>query len=354
MPIKRRPRAFAIMVVLFLLSTLLAVSYAMMSSQTTGVLIQNNTIYRSQARQAAMSGMGVALREISRASWAGVGSSLSGSISATDTYAVTFAVDDTIPWNDPDYLYRVKITSTGTSTNPDNPTRPSTHTIQVIVQLAPEAITPQPADWATMQQYTFYQWDDQDCDIDLPFRIEGPVRFQKKVQIAKNYPSTSFRKPVRALLVKTTGLLLTDNESDIKSFLVGKGYTVTTLSEGASSSTFDTYTNVNDVVYITEDCLSTNLNTKLRGTHIGVVFEEVLLGDEFGLYSSGGTLDELDCQERRKCSMMISLSPRLAVREPPLCKSWEPGDRRTHWERWIPEKHFTTRRPDSISPMDVE
>jgi len=61
------------------------------------------------------------------------------------------------------------------------------------------------------------------------------------------------------------------------------GYVVHFISAAENQAAFDTAVANNDVVYITEDVFSGDLNTKLVAAPIGVVCEEMNLSDEFGM-----------------------------------------------------------------------
>ena len=65
-------------------------------------------------------------------------------------------------------------------------------------------------------------------------------------------------------------------------------YTVTPITAAASKSTFAAATASADVAYISEEVRSSHLNTKLRPATIGVVNEEKVLTDEYGISSSQG------------------------------------------------------------------
>lgn len=63
------------------------------------------------------------------------------------------------------------------------------------------------------------------------------------------------------------------------------GYTVTTIRANKSQGAFNSQINKNDVAYVSEQVLSTDLGVKLKAATIGVVFDEPALVDEFGLSS---------------------------------------------------------------------
>ncbi len=69
-------RGITILIVLMLISVTLALSYSILRSQMTTVLIQNNNVRNNNARQDAISGLTIAMREMSDGTWKGVGSAL--------------------------------------------------------------------------------------------------------------------------------------------------------------------------------------------------------------------------------------------------------------------------------------
>ena len=80
----------ALLTVLLLLSLTLALSYAAMRSQGTASMIQRNSDRRASARQDAITGLSMALKKMNRSDWGGVGTSLNGTLSTTDTFLVTY------------------------------------------------------------------------------------------------------------------------------------------------------------------------------------------------------------------------------------------------------------------------
>lgn len=65
------------------------------------------------------------------------------------------------------------------------------------------------------------------------------------------------------------------------------GYDVTLIDDGDSQANYNAAAAANDVVYISEEVVSTTLGTKLTNAAIGVVNEEADLNDELGVSSSG-------------------------------------------------------------------
>src|ERR1700676_3473548 len=86
----RGRRGVAVVLVLGLISIALALAYDLLRSQSTVVLIQANTNLRSQARQAAVTGLMVGLQKMSTAAWGGVNSTLTVTLSTQDSYGGGF------------------------------------------------------------------------------------------------------------------------------------------------------------------------------------------------------------------------------------------------------------------------
>jgi hypothetical protein len=178
----------AVLVVLALVSIALAMSYALLRSQTTSVQLTANNSRSSQARQAALTGLSAGLRAMRLSSWNGVGSTLAGSINATDSYSVTFtAGDSSLAPEAADYSllpYRVTLLSTGTSIDPAQPTVNSVYKIQAVAELVPREVSSQPSSWSTMLSYAVYQWNSSGVYMAVPCHIEGPVRLQGGIMVA--------------------------------------------------------------------------------------------------------------------------------------------------------------------------
>jgi len=85
------------------------------------------------------------------------------------------------------------------------------------------------------------------------------------------------------LLVVVNPSSLTTQESAKKTLFESWGYNVNLIDESDTQPDFDAAVAVNNVVYITEDVSSSNVNTKLVNAAIGVVTEEDNLSDEFGM-----------------------------------------------------------------------
>ena len=172
----------ALLVVMLLISMTLGLSYAAVRSQHTAFQIQRNSDRRLLARQAAASGLTMALKKMHTADWAGVDTTLTGSLGTYEGYQVTYRTGDpSLASGDADYEdipYRVTLLSTGLAADPDNPKHIARHQIRAVVRLVPRALGGEPNGWEKMTSYTVYQWDDGGGDfiVDVPIRVEGPVR----------------------------------------------------------------------------------------------------------------------------------------------------------------------------------
>ena len=194
----RRPRhsGVTIIVVLGIISITMALTYAVVRNQGVMMQIQLNSSSNSQARQAAVTGLTIALRKMHESTWAGVDTTLSASLNATDRYEVEYATGDpTLHLGDSDYClypYRVTLTSTGYSESVDGDASESSHTIKAVVQLVPRALASEPDTWPVMQTYTAVQWADEPVTMEVPVRIEGNVHAQGEWDPIDDYMYDSY------------------------------------------------------------------------------------------------------------------------------------------------------------------
>ena len=187
----------AVLIVLALVSITLALSYAMMRTQTVSSQIQVNLLHRDNARQAAYAGMAIALRKMHQSDWQGVDSVVSGNLSTSESFRVTYRTgDDSLTADAPDYAeypFRVTLLATGTSLDPDNPGVRAEHQVRTVVQLVRRQLSAEPANWLQLQQYdagtpyTIYQWGNVAVPLEVPMRVEGAVRLQGPVEVGTDY-----------------------------------------------------------------------------------------------------------------------------------------------------------------------
>jgi hypothetical protein len=190
-------RGATIVLVLGLLAVTLAVSYAMMRTQATSLQIQTNQERRGDARQAALTGMAVALRRIHDADWAGVDTPVSGTLADGSIYEVEFATgDDALQAGDEDfdeYPFRLTLTSTGYAIDSSDSGRRSEYRVEAVVQLVRRAFAAEPAAWTNLNSFTLVQWADQKTNIEIPARIEGPVKLGGTLELCADYPDDTPR-----------------------------------------------------------------------------------------------------------------------------------------------------------------
>jgi len=188
--VSRRRRGVALLIVMLLLSMTLGLSYAAMRSQHTAMLIHRNFDCRESARQAARTGLSIAIQKMSTTQWNGVGTALTGELSAEESFEVSYTLGDpTLSDDDLANAYRVTLLSTGKAADPGRSETVTQYQIRAVMGLAPRTLADEPFDWKEMQDYTVFQTDDVHVPIDIPARIEGPVRLQKKLKIAGHYPN---------------------------------------------------------------------------------------------------------------------------------------------------------------------
>ncbi|MCH8922959.1 MAG: hypothetical protein IIA67_07405, partial [Planctomycetes bacterium] len=201
----RRPRhGVAIVFVLALIAITMALSYALLRTQMTATQIQANSNQRALARQAAMTGLSAALRQMQLQQWiddGGIDSTLSGQISVNESYLVTFSTgDSTLSDTHPDYEdtpYRVTVLSTGYAVDPATAGTVSSHQVQAVVRLVPRKLADEPSSWAEMQQYTVFQSKPASTGagyrfvIEAACRIEGRVRIQSTLKLDDKAPANT-------------------------------------------------------------------------------------------------------------------------------------------------------------------
>lgn len=201
----------ALLIVLLLLSVTLGLSYAAMRSLGTIGMIQRNSDRQAGARQAAITGLTMALKRMHRSDWAGVDTSLAGSLNATDSFRVTYTTGDPrLLSTDADQPYRVTLLSTGYSTDPQQTSNAASYQVRAVVRLTPRQLADEPSQWPTMMNYTVYQWRSGDFQCDLPFRVEGPMRIQAMLLPGWNYawwsdPREQYFKDLNAMRLAGLG-----------------------------------------------------------------------------------------------------------------------------------------------------
>ncbi|MBL9082028.1 MAG: hypothetical protein JNK76_09505 [Planctomycetales bacterium] len=190
-------RGVAVVLVLGMIAMTLAVSYALVRAQTEVARGTSNGELRSEARQAAWTGLSAALRRMSQSSgWTGADSTFTGTINTRQTYAVTYTTgDERLTPDSPeagDWPFRVTITSTGYAVDPQAATTTTMYKVEAVARLVPRGTSANPAPWSTMQSFVVYQTSTDDVNLQIPFRIDGAARFQGSLSnFAVTYPSPS-------------------------------------------------------------------------------------------------------------------------------------------------------------------
>lgn len=187
-------RGVTIVVILGLLSVTLALSYAILRTQITSSQIQTNHTRSDNARQAAMTGLSLALKKIHSSSWEGIDVPLTEDLNDTDSYQISFETGDpNLLSSDADYWkfpYRLTITSTGYSDDPSNIMVRASHMVKAVVQLVPRAFSATPDGWLDAQQFSLNQWDsEKDAILEAPLHIEGDIRMQGPLKLSETYLS---------------------------------------------------------------------------------------------------------------------------------------------------------------------
>jgi hypothetical protein len=182
----------AVLLVLLLITLTLALSYAAIRTQNMSFMVQRNSDRRAVAQQTAVTGMTMALKKMQDSSWAGFGSTLNGTLSASESFTATYTYGDaSLTSASPDYNdypFRGAIAVTGKSVDPANPQSITTYQISAVVRLVPRQMTAEPSDWSAMQQYMVYQTFSQPFEVDIPCQFTGNVRIQGALKIAPHYP----------------------------------------------------------------------------------------------------------------------------------------------------------------------
>lgn len=186
-------RGMTVIMVLGVISITLALSYAMLRSQTTSVEIQSNLDRRAAARQAAYAGVSIALRKMHNNGWAGVDVPIDQDVSDHQWFVTSFETgDSTLTPGDEDYgefPFRVTINTFGYAADPTHPDVRSSYRVKAVVQLVRKQLYAEPATWANVRNFTAYQWSGSALTVEFPVRVEGPVYAQGAFSISTDYPS---------------------------------------------------------------------------------------------------------------------------------------------------------------------
>jgi type II secretory pathway pseudopilin PulG len=184
----------ATLVVMLLIAVALAVTYVSMRAQTMTLQVQSNADLRGSARDAAMTGMAVALKSMQTSAWCqgeGVSTMLSRSLGDGRRFQAGYSTGDVslVP-SDSDYSeypYRVTVDVTGYAAELGRAEHETAHHVRAVVRLVPRAVATEPAGWSDIRGHTFCQWSEGDFKLTVPFRIEGPVRVRARLDLSDDY-----------------------------------------------------------------------------------------------------------------------------------------------------------------------
>lgn len=183
----------AIILVLGLISITLAVSYAMIRTQTGLVQSQVGGGLRAEARQAAYTALSAAMQRMNQSAWSGTETAFTGTLGPTTSFAAEYVTGDllltTTDAQAGDWPYRVTITATGYASDPAATSVVTTCKLEGVVQLIPRQRATNPSAWTTMSSHVVYQTNTDDCSFELPLQIAGSVRLQGGMTLCSEYPS---------------------------------------------------------------------------------------------------------------------------------------------------------------------
>ncbi|MDP7015382.1 MAG: hypothetical protein QGG36_06265, partial [Pirellulaceae bacterium] len=185
----------AVLFVLGILSITLAVSYAMLHSQTIDIAIHRNVKRTADARHAALTGLSIALRKLHEPDWKGVESRVVGELYANARYEVSFVTgDENLSPEDPrfnEYPFRLTVTSVGVAVDPTDPTVHVSHTVKAVVQLIRRAYSEPASGWDEYKKYGLYQWGPTAGQYQPPFQVAGDVFAAAPLQVCRQHPAGS-------------------------------------------------------------------------------------------------------------------------------------------------------------------
>lgn len=186
--IRIKQRGFSVIAVMAILSVAVVMTYAMLQAQVMSVQISRNTTRTAAALQAAETGVAMAIRQMHQtAEWGGVSTVYNQTLNATDSFSATYSAGD-LDLTDTDddwemYPYRVTIDVEGRSTDSMVANNIAVANIRAVVQLVPREMPDELTGWEDVLDYTVYQTEAEEAVVELPCRIEGPVRFQAELSI---------------------------------------------------------------------------------------------------------------------------------------------------------------------------
>jgi hypothetical protein len=222
-------RGMSLIVVLVVLSVSMALACAVLRTQGATVQLARNTDRQDTARRAALSGLTAAIRRMHvQGDWAGVGSTWSGSLSATQSFSVSYTAGDaSLTAGQADYgeyPFRVTLMATGYAQDPAYSAAVATYTIRAVVRLVPKKLADPPTGWATLAPYTVYQWLPSGStlgsafEVEVPCQFRGGVRIRSDLTLCDDYPEDT---DARDRLLKDLNAMRAANLGDHRPFTGG-------------------------------------------------------------------------------------------------------------------------------------
>jgi Tfp pilus assembly protein PilX len=179
----------AVLMVLLLLAVTLAFSYAMVRLEGMAMQIQRNSDRREMSRQAALTGLALAITKMQNNAWAGVSTTYCGRLSSTDSFSVTYTVGDATLTSAStaysEYPFRVTLESVGQSADPADATRVSSHNARAVMRLVPRQLPAEPTNWSSAITNTVYQTSSAGSfAVQVPSQTLGPIYCSSVLQLA--------------------------------------------------------------------------------------------------------------------------------------------------------------------------
>ena len=135
-----------------------------------------------------------------------------------------------------------------------------------------------------------YSWSGTAGDpLTRTFNSQSAINIAEDVHgFSLAYAVEATSEDVRVMLVASNGGSPSTQDSARKAQLEAWGYEVFVIDDGASQTTYDELLSKVQAAYVSEQCNSGSVNTKLRDASIGVLNDEPFLNDAFKVSSSDG------------------------------------------------------------------
>jgi hypothetical protein len=228
----------AIIIVMFVLGLTMTLSYSMIRMQHSVATVHLNHNLSGSAKRTATSAAMIALKHVKDGTWGGFGTTISGSLSSTESYEITYTAGD----------------SSLTSSDPE--------------------------------------WSDNPYRMTITITATGAVKIQGDLQFPKNYPSADKVIGSKLLIVVGDASSLTSQESARQTAFINWGFAVDLITASATQSAYDAKIAANQAAYISEEILPTDVGTKLTNASIGILNEQLNLYDELNISNAGSTISE--------------------------------------------------------------